>query len=195
MVVAWPHDCRAGAGADSVSSAPCVTPRPASSSTSPNSVDSITTPCAGVTNSSTAFSKYADGAALYQSGSAADRLRSHPPGCAAVGVGNCGFQTDHNVTLYTSPDLVTWTNAGIAFSATGNLPPHSVLFAPKTVYNAQTQQWVMVRCARENQRTFGVRWRYWRALAGVAGAASICCCVNERPRSHAPPSLALPPVV
>lgn len=116
-------------------------------------------------------------------------------GCAAVGVGNCGFQTDHNVTLYTSPDLVTWTNAGIAFSATGNLPPHSVLFAPKTVYNAQTQQWVMVRCARENQRTFGVRWRYWRALAGVAGAASICCCVNERPRSHAPPSLALPPVV
>ena len=64
-------------------------------------------------------------------------------GCASVGVGNCGFQTDHNVTLYTSPDLVTWTNAGIAFTATGNLPPQSVLFAPKTVFNAATKMWVM----------------------------------------------------
>jgi Glycosyl hydrolases family 43 len=43
----------------------------------------------------------------------------------------------------TSPDLVTWTNAGIVFTATGNLPPQSVLFAPKTVYNAQTKQWVL----------------------------------------------------
>ena len=64
-------------------------------------------------------------------------------GCAAVGVGNCGFQTDHNVTLYTSLDLATWTNAGHAFTATGNLPPNSVLFAPKTVYNARTSTWVM----------------------------------------------------
>jgi hypothetical protein len=64
-------------------------------------------------------------------------------GCAPASVGSCGFQTDHNVTLYTSPDLVTWTNAGVAFSAMGNLPPQSVLFAPKTVYNAGTKQWVM----------------------------------------------------
>ena len=47
------------------------------------------------------------------------------------------------MTLYTSPDLVTWTNAGVAFSAAGLLPPQSVLFAPKTVYNAATQTWVM----------------------------------------------------
>jgi hypothetical protein len=64
-------------------------------------------------------------------------------GCARTAVGACGFQTDHNVTLYTSADLVTWRNEGVAFSATGNLPPQSVLFAPKTVYNKQTQQWVM----------------------------------------------------
>lgn len=64
-------------------------------------------------------------------------------GCNPASVGSCGFQTDHNVTLYTSPDLVTWTNRGIAFTATGNLPPQSVLFAPKTVFNAQTGLWVM----------------------------------------------------
>ena len=66
-----------------------------------------------------------------------------PTGCAPASVGSCGFQTDHNVTLYTSPDLVTWTNAGVAFSARGNLPPNSVLFAPKTVFNPVTGVWVM----------------------------------------------------
>ena len=64
-------------------------------------------------------------------------------GCATVGVGNCGFATDHNVTLFTSPDLHTWTDAGVVFGATGNLPPSSVLFAPKTVYNAETSSWIM----------------------------------------------------
>jgi len=47
------------------------------------------------------------------------------------------------VTLYTSPDLVTWTNVGVVFGADGNLPPNSVLFAPKTVYNPNTKQYVM----------------------------------------------------
>ena len=52
-------------------------------------------------------------------------------------------RTDHNVSLYTSPDLVTWTNAGVVFGAQGNLPPNSVLFAPKTVFNPTTQLFVM----------------------------------------------------
>ena len=64
-------------------------------------------------------------------------------GCADVSVGACGFQTDHNVTLYTSLDLATWTNAGVVFGASGNLPPNSVLFAPKTVYNPTTKLFVM----------------------------------------------------
>ena len=64
-------------------------------------------------------------------------------GCASVAIGACGFRTDHNVTLYTSTDLATWTNAGVVFGAAGLLPPNSVLFAPKTVFNAQTGQWVM----------------------------------------------------
>ena len=47
------------------------------------------------------------------------------------------------MSLYTSPDLVTWTNAGVVFGAQGNLPPNSVLFAPKTVFNPTTQLFVM----------------------------------------------------
>lgn len=66
-----------------------------------------------------------------------------PSGCSPASVGACGFQVDHNVSYYFSPDLVTWTNAGIAFTATNNLPPKSVLFAPKTVYNPNTKLWVM----------------------------------------------------
>ena len=64
-------------------------------------------------------------------------------GCATVAVGACGFQTNHNVTLFTSTDLVHWENRGVAFHAEGNLPPNSVLFAPKTVYNPHTQMYVM----------------------------------------------------
>jgi len=64
-------------------------------------------------------------------------------GCASVSVGACGFQTDHNVSLYTSTDLVSWVNQGVVFGALNNLPPNSVLFAPKTVYNAKTQLYVM----------------------------------------------------
>ena len=64
-------------------------------------------------------------------------------GCASVAIGGCGFRTDHNVSLYTSTDLATWKNEGVVFAAAGLLPPQSVLFAPKTVYNARTQMWVM----------------------------------------------------
>ena len=64
-------------------------------------------------------------------------------GCADFGVGNCGFATNHNVSLWTSPDLVTWTPHGVVFEAEKNLPPNSVLFAPKTVYNPNTEEYVM----------------------------------------------------
>lgn len=64
-------------------------------------------------------------------------------GCNPTSVGSCGFATDHNVTLFTSPNLLTWTDAGVVFGAIGNLPPNSVLFAPKTVWNPSTKLWVM----------------------------------------------------
>jgi hypothetical protein len=66
-------------------------------------------------------------------------------GCAPTSIGACGFQTNHNVTLYTSTDFVTWTNVGVAFGAQNNLPPNSVLFAPKTVYNKATKTWIVSR--------------------------------------------------
>ena len=71
---------------------------------------------------------------------------TEPPGnsgCASIKIGGCGFGTNHNVTLFTSKDLVTWDNQGVVFGAAGNLPANSVLFAPKTVYNPTTRQYVM----------------------------------------------------
>jgi len=64
-------------------------------------------------------------------------------GCAGLGIGKCGFRTDHNVTLFTSPDLVTWTKVAVVFGAAHHLPDQSVLFAPKTVFNRKTNTWVM----------------------------------------------------
>lgn len=58
-------------------------------------------------------------------------------------MGSCGFRFDHNVSLFTSPDLQTWTRVGVVFSAASSLPPKSTLFAPKTVYNEKTGLWVL----------------------------------------------------
>jgi len=64
-------------------------------------------------------------------------------GCADFGFGNCGFRLDHNVSLFTSPDLVTWTNEGHIFEmANSGLQP-GVLFCPKVLYNNQTSIWVL----------------------------------------------------
>ncbi len=64
-------------------------------------------------------------------------------GCVNGKIGDCGFQTNHNVTLYTSTDLVTWTNNGVVFGSANNLPPESVLFSPKTVFNPNTKEFVL----------------------------------------------------
>jgi hypothetical protein len=38
-----------------------------------------------------------------------------PTGCADIALGSCGFQANHNVTLYESTDLQTWRNRGQVF--------------------------------------------------------------------------------
>ena len=38
-----------------------------------------------------------------------------PTGCASWHAGGCGFQWNHNVSLYTSPDLSVWTFRGYVF--------------------------------------------------------------------------------
>ena len=65
-----------------------------------------------------------------------------PSGCAN-GFNGCGFQENHNVSLYTSPDLVTWTNEGVVFQTEPNTPDGTVVFAPKTVYNPTTKEFIL----------------------------------------------------
>jgi hypothetical protein len=57
---------------------------------------------------------------------------------------SCGFRSDHNVTLFVSNDLSRWETRGVVFeTATAGLPAGSVVFAPKTVYNSRTGEWVL----------------------------------------------------
>lgn len=74
-----------------------------------------------------------------------------PPGdgCSQGGaIGVCGFLPNHNVTLYTSPDMATWTpaferNGAVVFQFAREFPIYGVLFIAKVLYNPSTQEWVM----------------------------------------------------
>eukprot|EP01113_Clastostelium_recurvatum_P002942 TRINITY_DN1126_c0_g1_i2.p1 TRINITY_DN1126_c0_g1~~TRINITY_DN1126_c0_g1_i2.p1 ORF type:complete len:356 (+),score=73.77 TRINITY_DN1126_c0_g1_i2:41-1108(+) len=54
-------------------------------------------------------------------------------GCSDAGPGNCGFQLNHNVSLYTSPDFATWTNHGHVFEMHRDHPVPGILFCPKVI--------------------------------------------------------------
>ena len=68
-----------------------------------------------------------------------------PDGCAGMQWGSsCGFRLNHNVSLYTSPDLATWTAAPEhVFEIARDFPVPAVMWAPKVLYNPSTQLWVM----------------------------------------------------
>jgi len=66
-----------------------------------------------------------------------------PNGCADVGIGNCGFQRDHNVSLYTSTNLVDWTFQGHVFGAATGYSQPAVMFCPKVIYNPATKLYVL----------------------------------------------------
>jgi len=65
-----------------------------------------------------------------------------PNGCAGEAKGSCGFREDHNVSLYTSTDMTTWTYKGAVYSML-NAPVPGILFCPKVLYNPSTQMWVL----------------------------------------------------
>lgn len=61
----------------------------------------------------------------------------------------CGFRTNHNMSLFTSPDMMTWTPApnGPPFQMQRDFQPSfgqpAILFSPKVLYNYNTQKWVL----------------------------------------------------
>jgi len=70
-----------------------------------------------------------------------------PSGCASNSPGSCGFQLDHNVSVFTSSDLVSWVDyPSPAFQvASASLPggAGAVLFCPKVLRNPTTGLYVM----------------------------------------------------
>jgi hypothetical protein len=54
---------------------------------------------------------------------------------------HCGYRTDHNLSLYTSPDLVHWTYALDALPVPAR--PAAVYYRPQVVFNAATGLYVL----------------------------------------------------
>lgn len=53
----------------------------------------------------------------------------------------CGFALDHNVSVFTSPDLVRWTRVGLAFPWTAR--PRGIMYRPSVVWNSHTHKFVL----------------------------------------------------
>jgi hypothetical protein len=82
-----------------------------------------------------------------------------PSGCTVWHVGGCGFQLDHNVSLYTSPDLSTWTFRGNVFQMS-SLKHKGILFGPRVLPNPKTKKWVL----------------WWNHLPSEGGGVTISQC-------------------
>lgn len=75
---------------------------------------------------------------------------SGPSGCASISQGACGFQVNHSVSVYTSPDLVSWTPAGgvnesaVVFNAAkAGFANPVIMFCPKIIYNRRTKKYLL----------------------------------------------------
>jgi beta-xylosidase len=65
-----------------------------------------------------------------------------PSGCTVWHTGGCGFQLNHNASLYTSPDLSVWTYRGAVFQMSSMKTP-GIMFGPRVLPNPKTKKWVM----------------------------------------------------
>ena len=65
-----------------------------------------------------------------------------PLGCDST-PDRCGFRPDHNVSIYTTPDLSSgsWVFRGLAYEWTAR--PAGVLYRPDAIFNAATGLWVL----------------------------------------------------
>ena len=64
-------------------------------------------------------------------------------GCKGAAPGSCGFQLNHNVSLFTSTDLQLWENQGHVLQMEDVAIPDAVLFCPKVVFNRRSGKFVM----------------------------------------------------
>lgn len=68
-------------------------------------------------------------------------------GCANMTIGAPGFQMNHNVSLWSSPDLATWTPHGAVLQMQQVAPAlgvaNAILFCPKALYDTARQRWVL----------------------------------------------------
>ena len=55
--------------------------------------------------------------------------------------GACGFRTDHRLSIYTSPNLVTWTYAGDGLPESQR--PPGIYFRPKVVFDPLRSEYVL----------------------------------------------------
>ena len=62
-----------------------------------------------------------------------------PSGCSVWHPGGCGFQLNHNVSLYTSPDLSEWTFRGYVFQMS-SMKRQGIMFCPKILPNPKTKK-------------------------------------------------------
>jgi beta-xylosidase len=65
-----------------------------------------------------------------------------PTGCTVWHTGGCGYQLNHNVSLYTSTDLSVWTFRGYVFQMS-SMKNQGIMFCPRVLLNPKTKKWVM----------------------------------------------------
>jgi len=56
--------------------------------------------------------------------------------------GSCGFREDHEVRLYSSPNLVDWTLVSESVFPQA-VRPRGIYFRPKVLFNAQSKKYVL----------------------------------------------------
>ncbi len=64
-------------------------------------------------------------------------------GCKGAAPGSCGFQLNHNVSLFTSTNLQVWENQGHVLQMQDVDIADAVLFCPKVVFNRRSGKFVL----------------------------------------------------
>ena len=82
-------------------------------------------------------------------------------GCSGAAPGACGFRLDHNVSVFTSPDLATWTShpPALEMGDSGVANTMSCVVCPRSATVFGCEGWTRFMCVvrfRTRDRTHGV---------------------------------------